>query len=292
MSKESYNALTQLREYLWKNIPSDQRIAAEMNKLWQLNSKIEAYNWARDLGVRVIPQNVFDSGLDALNAGGQSFALKPVRGTSSHGVFLLSRTEHGFFCGFRRRDVSHREVVEEMLPGKYLLMPLLRNHDGSEPPLDMTIWAFKTGCPIMLVRSTPPSSPRNEHVRRWFNRDGGFESNCEATPNLIEISDKAPPPPGWKEAFETAERIMEQLPVSFVRIDFLSTDSGVYFCEFTPNPRGGNLRFASKWDEIIGEHWTRSLAILGINYSPSLSYRLYRANLWREWVLRGIRRRL
>ncbi|QBI20741.1 hypothetical protein ER308_15005 [Egibacter rhizosphaerae] len=184
--------------------------------------------------------------------------LKPVSGSSSHGVAALvpdgsGRGWHDVLAGTsetfeeliarlegiaRKRRVGEQWLVEELL---------LHPDEDPRPANDVKVYAFRgeIGC-VLLQRAAP-------RRYRWFDADwtpvdvGKYRDRIDET--------LAPQDP--EGALRLAADISSALPIPFMRVDLYDSSRGLVVGELTPLP-GKADRFDPAWDEHLGTLYERA----------------------------------
>jgi hypothetical protein len=254
----SYERLRRVRELA-------HREHGVLHPIWRVNGKDEGRRFAEEHGVRVPallhPPTPLE---EVLIPSAASFVLKPVRGAASRGVYVLRRHGADRFRSLREGQelgwadvlaqaralvaqgrVGERFLVEEAIPGT----------GTDELPHDWKCYCLGGRVELVLQKAT--RGPRTADARfRFWDRDlrdlGPVRHADRHDPTL--------PAPRHAEALiAVAERLAQQLPGPFVRVDLFEANDGPVFGEVTPHP-GGTQRFVPEVDRRLGEAWERAEA--------------------------------
>lgn len=202
--------------------------------------------------------------------GREAFVLKPINGANSNGVFILyQRDPLTYWCTNHRQSYSLdrlRESLTNSWSEPFILNEMIKDISGNEAPHDFKVYAFKTGCPLMLASRSARKARNYKPNFSYFDRQG---TNIGNVSDLIgaqtQKASDDPPPKGWESAFELAEVVMKKVPVSFIRVDMLMSSRGPVVCELTASPAQIDA-LLEPWDTKLGALWTKSQQELGFTY--------------------------
>ena len=183
----------------------------------------------------------------------ESIAIKPFDGAGSRGVYLVFRfdkiqdvkrarlltsweqLETSIQADLNSGWVSHDAwLVEELI---------ISSKQDHLPAKDVKFYCFYGKVALILEIDRFPElrycwwTPDGERIRTGKYDDVLFKGEG------ISIED-----------IEDVKSISEQLPLPFIRIDFLKTDQGMVFGEFTPKP-GNYETFDKKTDQWLGNYY-------------------------------------
>lgn len=180
----------------------------------------------------------------------EGLVIKPVEGAGSRGVYLLynlakivdvrrakilSSTEE--LISSMKNDLQINSVKEDRW---YTETLVLQNKNSDQSAKDLKFYCFYGEVELVLEIERYP-----ELRYCWWDRAGNristgkYENDLFVGEGVTELE------------IQQAERISAEIPTAFMRIDFLKTDKGLVFGEFTPKP--GNFdEFNSLTDERLG----------------------------------------
>lgn len=217
---------------------------------WHLDSKINGQKFAAMSGVKT-PSSVVLKSFDDIPHSGR-FALKPMRAGGSRGVFLLRNERSGFVATevlsgdvLIGRDALMSRIEERVRQGKikqnvWILEDEIVNSDGS-PCRELKFFSFYGEVGLVLERISFPEirycwwSPSGERVSTGKYENKAFHGK------------------GFDaELLKDAIKLSHAVPAPFLRIDFMVTDEGWVFGEFTPRP-GNYEDFNDMTDTHLGQ---------------------------------------
>lgn len=210
-----------------------------------ISSKVNAYSIGNMLGVKspLLYSNLKLQEVELTN----NIVVKPVDGNQSRGVFLVygedkifDVSEGEFLRGYdvflERADLYRRENKYRNL---WIVEKLLTYN--KKMARDVKFYCFY-GKALLALESVRESG---QVLRNWHDRSGEIVETGRYD-NLGFVS------PGLSnELFTQAENLSLNLPVPFMRIDFLVSDDAVYMGEFTPVPYG-YWEFNAYHDRLLG----------------------------------------
>lgn len=213
-----------------------------------LESKEVGVNFAALNEVPVPSSEVFSSAEDVLSYLKASTApkvVKPLVGWSSRDVFIVHASDDIFDLYQNRRLHGFDELkasFEKPNNGGWIVEQFLASPNAERfPAHDLKFYSFYGEIGIVLeIR-------RNPDIRFcWWDQNGKNIGKGKHNQALFQGD-------GFSEQVkEWAERLSKEIPVPFIRIDFLRSGEGSFFGEFTPVP--GNLHhFPYEIDRHLGK---------------------------------------
>ena len=239
--------------------------------VFEVNAKDDAYPWARSLGVRVperlaLCDRVADVPWDTLP---DRFVLKPNKGKSSTGVFLLERLSDGWLNRGSGRPLSTAELVreyEQLVATGTVSEGLTIEELVSDPrfpglpPIDYKVYSFYGTVGIIKVKAH--SITEAGRVSRWRQFDAEWRDIGNAFHHYVTDA-SIPPPVHRDEVLQMARTVSAAIPRAFVRVDVFDTADGPVFGEVTPMP-GDETIVTPKIDRMLGELWEDAEARLRV----------------------------
>ncbi|WP_347452900.1 ATP-grasp fold amidoligase family protein [Acinetobacter thermotolerans] len=122
---------------------------------------------------------------------------------------------------------------------KWMVEELIQGEDIAR---DVKFYCFYGEIGLILESNRIPSLKRC-----WYDKDFSKVKTGKYNNNLFEGSGE-----NLEELSKAAQRISLELPVPFIRLDFLQIGNDIYLGEFTPVP-GGYAAFNQEWDKKLGE---------------------------------------
>lgn len=187
-----------------------------------------------------------------------SFVLKPTRGWSGAGVFLM-RDGFDLMRGrrFTRDEMIHSiqtfgGVGKDGVKGPWVVEEMLFNFDGRrEAALDYKFFCFGPRvAAIQINRRTGRAKPFYWH---WFRDADWGPLPCRMSWVKFPEPSRLPRPPCLDEMVRIASDVGGRLNI-FVRIDLYATDRGPVFGEFTAYPHAGR-DYTPRGDAWLGSFW-------------------------------------
>lgn len=220
---------------------------------WRLNNKHHAYAFVDELGIRRPKVFSRKKKLDQIPLELGS-VLKPENGSSSHGVFILGgngqaqevRTGDLFnsyeMVKKRARHYINGNIVKA---DQWFLEEFVGDFKNGviAPARDLKFYCFygEVGLVLEVDRSSSPQYcewlPSGEVADTGRYKNKIFKGEGFNSENL-----------------RLAEKISLEIPVPFMRIDFLKTQNSFFFCEFTPRP-GQFDSFSAFYDNLLGSQY-------------------------------------
>lgn len=237
--------------------------------VWTINDKDAAHEWADGLG---IPRPALIGryphiGLVRWAELPDEVALKPVKGSSGHGIFLLRRQGQGWrevkgghaltaeAVERRYRSLVDRGSVSPSVVAEELVV------DPARPGLPPVDWKFYTFFGrVGLVLAKAPQLGGRERATGWRAYDGDW-TDLGAAYRGHRLDRSIRVPEHADELLDLARRISSAVPRAFLRVDLYDGRSGPVFGEITPQP-GGHQYFRPRVDRMLGECWEEAEARL------------------------------
>jgi len=279
----SYNTLLQARKSLWNRSAEQQSLSdplrLEIDTLKQVNKKDLGYVFAAENKVSCVNYHVYDSIADAMACFVPNVCvIKPLHGHSSYGVYLLKKRPNGsYFCRMHNRAYKDRAALVEdyerrlarsknfTMSKPVILEEYVRDSFGFDVPLDYKVYGFQGGSPIVMQRYAPMHLPKEKWAFEFYDDKGGklglIRERIKSNP---EITLEAPA--NFAALIAASNRLMQAMPVSFMRVDLYAAPKRVIFGEFTPLPNAGKETYVLEFDRLLGQYWIESLEKLGIDY--------------------------
>jgi hypothetical protein len=188
-----------------------------------------------------------------------SCVIKPTASSASKGVFLtnggktfLDLKSHEIFSD---KDELTRRIKKCLEAGQvssdsWQVEELILGKDGRWPPLDVKFYSFYGRIALAVEIQRFPALRYN-----WYDSSG----KSVVTGKYKDLQFKGE---GFTGAeLESAAQVSLQIPLPFIRIDFLRSASGLVFGEFTPEP-GKFEKFDTETDVALGHEYNRAAARL------------------------------
>ncbi|MGV8967509.1 MAG: ATP-grasp fold amidoligase family protein [Cellulomonas sp.] len=243
--------------------------------VFSINGKDKTHDWARELGVRTpelvgIYAHIIDLPWDDLPARS---VLKPVRGSTSMGVFLLQRVDGGWRDLRLGRFLTTHDVTREylvqvasgdisaaVLVEKLIVDPRVPD----QPPIDYKIYTFfgRVGLTIAKGHERDGQGGSVDAYRifdtQWRDLGDAFAG--------IRLDPMIPPPVRGEEMLEFARRISGAVPRGLLRVDVFEDEDGPVLGEVTPEP-GGPVIVRPDVDRMLGQEWEEAEARLRVRFA-------------------------
>ncbi|SDZ55555.1 TupA-like ATPgrasp [Evansella caseinilytica] len=217
---------------------------------WLLDHKIAAYRFIDDLEIKRpwISDKVYNYTNIPKEEG---IVIKPVDGAGSRGVYLV-------FTGNNIKDIKRgrvlehwdelKESMEEDLDSLWVEQDrwmteelMMEDVEKHLPARDLKFYCFYGKVPLILEIERFP-----EVKYCWWTKNGERIKTGKYENQLFSGK-------GFSQnELELAAFISSEIPAPFIRIDFLKTNSGVVFGEFTPKP-GNYDEFNKQTDNWLGD---------------------------------------
>ena len=219
---------------------------------WPLDDKQTAYTFVKHLNVPTPEMEETVYTLETLPAQ-EEVVIKPADGAGARGVYLVHSMDDIFDVKNSTTLSSWSELIDHMQ--KDLHTEAVENDSWIVEQLvyesrrektsarDLKFYSFygKVGLILEIVR--------DPEVRQcWWTVEGkriGTGKYEESLFKGLGVTD---------EEISLAERISSEIPVPFLRIDFLRGEDGLIFGEFTPKP-GNYDEFDERTDQLLGDYF-------------------------------------
>ncbi len=190
------------------------------------------------------------------------FVLKPVRGSSNHGVFLFENGLNVFDGKLytRQQVIDAVKAAPLLAPGvPFLMEEFLQNWDGKPgAPNDFKFYNF--GAATAFIHVIERNSGRKASLNRhWFLKPDWTPLGLTIQPTQIHSADPPPIPPCAADMLALSQRLSAGIGM-FIRIDLYATTRGPVFGEFTLNPHGGK-GYTPEADRWLGTLWRGDLGV-------------------------------
>ena len=221
-----------------------------------LDSKVLTSEFAKLLGVKTAKIYQVDSSIEDIEFINNT-VIKPMYEHSAKGVFIYSDNEIVYLnknIKFNNKEDAKQYAIGLVKDGtirrdKWMVEEVI-GQSGSIAR-DLKFYCFYGEVGIIL------ESDRLPGLRRcWYddsfnivNTGKYVNSSFEGDNNAIEL----------KPLLDLAKEISLELPIPFVRIDFLVLNNEIFLGEFTPIP-GGYTSFNQEWDQKLGEIYQSAMA--------------------------------
>jgi hypothetical protein len=242
---------------------SKARVSSKLTLEWVVNNKQKAYRLASFLGLDYPSVQASGVTLEQIDASSfERVVIKPEGEASSKGVFLVFSPRRIYDVSRDKWLDSVRSMVKKMQEDlakrrvrndSWMVEELVLEDVGRElPGRDLKFYCFYGRVGMVL------------EIRRW-----GGRAYCEWSGDGSRIysgkySDQFDGDGVTKEQLEYVKTISKKIPVPFMRIDFLRSETAPYglsFCEFTPRP--GNFHaFGDEVDRMLGLEFLQAEARL------------------------------
>lgn len=230
------------------------QLGAELPE-WQLDNKRKAYELIDALKVKRpwFSEQVYTIQELPLKDG---TVIKPVHGAGSRGVYLVysenkildvkrtkTLTSWAELKESMSEDLSSNAVFQDVWMIEELL---LENKEAGTPARDLKFYCFygKVGL-ILEVQRFP------EVQYCWWTEDGERTSIGKYENDLFKGTGVS------TEEVQFVQSLSNEIPTPFVRIDFLKTENGLIFGEFTPKP-GNYDEINKKTDCLLGDYFLQA----------------------------------
>ena len=218
-----------------------------------------------------------------------SVVVKPVRGSSSKGVFLLRRQGSSSWQDLRRGEILAEMDLVERLRAVRVRMRAVESWTAEElligsgnelgHPVDYKLYMFQEHVGLVLGKMHLP----DDVAFRWW---GPAWDPVETGKYASQIDEALPPPKDPDRIVSVAREAARELPTPFARIDLIEASSGVYVSEVSPLP-GQFHQFDEEVDRALGMYWEEAEVRMG---EPGLWPRARRRSVRRMLRLSGRRK--
>ncbi|MBU5594369.1 hypothetical protein KQI76_04255 [Amphibacillus sp. MSJ-3] len=222
-----------------------------------LDDKRIAYRFVDQLGI-ARPEESKETFTTATLPTLSDVVIKPTDSDGGRGVYLVKHSKDIYDIKRNRHLTSWSQLVKSMqadLAKKWVkedqwyYESLLQLND-QEPARDLKFYSFYGQIPLILeIKRTG----KTEYC--WWNDQGEIIETGKYNGQLFTGIGVT------KEEIEQVKQLSKELPVPFMRIDFLRTEKGLVFGEFTPKP-GHFDHFNAEIDQELGELYLQAEAEL------------------------------
>lgn len=236
---------------------------ASWGALWSWETKTGVKQVAERIGARAPAtlQEVIDPADIDWDSLPSNFVVKPNRGASKAGVFVLKRQGKAFYDVLRGSIVTRSEVCSQLLlmgqKGKistdhFLIEEALLQ--GKLPTCEWKMYSFQGEVGIILQIQRTEAGRRTHFWSPMWARIPGAR--------LQTPSDRGLPwPLNPSGLLAVATDASKAVPVPFVRVDLYEHQGEVFLGELTPMP-GSRQRFRRSIDLELGRMWETAEAKL------------------------------
>ncbi|WP_052345755.1 ATP-grasp fold amidoligase family protein [Paucisalibacillus sp. EB02] len=219
---------------------------------WKLDDKRNAYSFIKSLNVPV--PGVIDEAFTLETIPKKDgIVIKPADGAGSRGVYLVYTTTDIFDIK-RSKSLKSWEGLMDSLKqdldsgwvykDEWMIEELiLENHEEKVPARDIKFYCFYGKVGLILEISRYP-----ELKYCWWTADGKRVNTGKYNNDSFKGKGCT------KEEIELANHISLTIPAPFIRIDFLRSNKGLVFGEFTPKP-GNYDEFDEATDKWLGDYF-------------------------------------
>lgn len=217
-----------------------------------LDDKKIAYQFAKLLQVRTPEISEATYTFDTIPEE-KGIAIKPVDGAGARGVYLVYDNDDIIDIKQSKKianwQVLRKDMERDLISGRvsrdewFTEELIFEDKVSKTPARDIKFYCFygKVGLILEIVRY-----PELRYC--WWTTSGQRVSVGKYDESLFKGD-------GASQAeIELAEKISAEIPAPFIRIDFLRSDSGLVFGEFTPKP-GNYDEFDIKTDQWLGDYY-------------------------------------
>lgn len=222
---------------------------------WFLDDKRTAYDFVSKFGIEVPDMDEQTYTIETIPKR-EGVVIKPINAAGARGVYLVHKKDYIFDVKntaiLRSYDELQKAMKRDLAQGAvnrdaWLIEQLIyENEKQLIPARDLKFYSFygKVGLILEIVRN-----PEIRHA--WWTRDGKRISTGKYEATLFHGQ-------GVTESeIELVEQLSSEIPAPFLRIDFLRSESGLVFGEFTPKP-GNYDEFDEPTDKWLGDHFVEA----------------------------------
>ena len=217
-----------------------------------LDDKQTAYRFAESLQVRIPNVSGETYTFDKIPEE-KGIVIKPVDGAGARGVYLVYDNDDIIDIKQSKKianwQVLRKDLERDLLSGRvqrdewFTEELILEDRTEKIPARDIKFYCFygKVGLILEIVRY-----PELKYC--WWTSSGERVSAGKYDESMFKGD-------GVNQAeIELAEMISAEIPAPFIRIDFLRSDTGLVFGEFTPKP-GNYDEFDEQTDQWLGDYF-------------------------------------
>lgn len=219
---------------------------------WQLDDKRLAYDFVEKIGI--IKPSIDDAHytIETIPQR-EGIVIKPSDGAGSRGVYLVHQMDDIFDVKKSIKLTSWDKLMDSMQQDiesnavekdDWIIEQLMYENKAEKTPArDVKFYCFygKVGIILEIVR--------DPEVRQcWWTANGKRVSTGKYDESLFHGIGVT------EEELHMAQTISEKIPAPFIRIDFLRSEDGLVFGEFTPKP-GNYDEFDEATDKWLGDYF-------------------------------------
>lgn len=229
---------------------------------WALDDKRTAYDFVQAFGIRVPQIDEETYTLDSLSPR-EATVIKPADAGGARGVYLV-HDEENIYDVHKTKTLTSFEALKEAMQedlrsgavaeDQWLVEELIyENKADLLPARDIKFYSFygKVGLILEIVRD-----PEIRHA--WWTVDGRRITTGKYDASLFAGQGVT------EEEIAQVEALSKAIPTPFMRIDFLRSEEGLVFGEFTPKP-GNYDEFDRKTDQLLGDYFIEAEARLWLD---------------------------
>lgn len=246
---------------------------------WQLDDKKSAYSFVEQFKIKVPHTNNYSYDIASLPLQ-EGIVIKPVNGAGGRGVYIvhddkwiIDVKESSDFQGFDElRSRMHRDLeIGAVAEDSWFIEEIIyENKQEKLAGRDLKFYTFygKVGLILEIIRY-----PEMRYC--WWDSNLNRISVGKYDEQLF-IGEGV-----TKEELQMVEKLSEQIPAPFIRIDFLRSEYDLVFGEFTPKP-GNYDEFNKEVDQRLGDDYLKAQVRLDmdlINGKQFERFNAYRKDL-------------
>ena len=185
------------------------------------------------------------------------FVLRPVWGTARQGVYVVAEG-HDLLRGIPFSAAELRRSIRRSGRLAWTL-PLLAEEclcPGGPPRLPMEYKCHTFGDRVAAVEAIERTGVSTAR-QRYYTAD--WRPFADPMSTALPQAQPSDPPCGLKEMIESAVRLGSAVG-TYLRVDFLATERGCVFNEFSSTPDAG-AGFTAYCDELFGALWQEKLPL-------------------------------
>ncbi|MFD1334575.1 ATP-grasp fold amidoligase family protein [Oceanobacillus iheyensis] len=220
-----------------------------------LDDKKIAYRFMESQQVR-IPWSSVDSYTYKQIPQKANIVIKPVDGAGGRGVYIVNEindiinvkngerlSNWDLLLNRMEKDIVEKRVEKDQWVIEELI---LEDNNDKTPARDIKFYCFygQVGLVLEIIRT-----PESKYC--WWDAEGNRVFTGKYNNSLFEGLGVT------NDEMELAATISSRIPSPFIRIDFLKSENGLVFGEFTPKP-GNYDEFDNETDELLGNYFVEA----------------------------------
>ncbi|OEH55945.1 teichuronopeptide biosynthesis [Oceanobacillus sp. E9] len=220
-----------------------------------LDDKKTAYRFMESQQVR-IPWSSSESYTYKQIPQQANMVIKPVDGAGGRGVYIVNDindiinvknaerlSNWDLLLNRMEKDILENRVEKDQWIIEELI---LENKNDKIPARDIKFYCFygQVGLVLEIIRT-----PETKYC--WWDAEGNRVFTGKYNNSLFEGTGVS------NDEMELAAQISSLIPAPFIRIDFLKSEDGLVFGEFTPKP-GNYDEFDNETDELLGNYFLKA----------------------------------